>query len=353
MIAAQKLDPSTSAAQVPGPAPGTIMTKEYVQAVGRIAYIWGWLLVNMGIRTPEGYAMKTTHARDLMFTAALACMLMGIAVAPVHAQQPAAQQAQPAAAGESADALRKAAQNPIASLISVPIQENWNFYNQPGDRTQNVLNIQPVIPVSLGKDWNLVVRWITPVIYQPVSIPPVAGPAAQTGYYGLGDMQPAFFVSPKKSKIIWGVGPQLLLPTATKTGILGQGKFGMGPTVVVLVQPGKWTIGTLANNVWSVADHSDLPDVNQFLFQYFINYNLQKGWYITWQPTLTANWEATNGGRWVVPFGGGIGRIMKLGAQPVNLTTQFYGNAVHPPNASPWSLRMQIAFLFPKTPKKS
>jgi hypothetical protein len=303
--------------------------------------------------------MKTKNKLNLL-AAALACLLMGVAAMPVRAQQaqspqdkpaatqekPAAQEAQPAAAADNADALRKAAQNPVASLISVPIQENLNFGIQPGDRTQNVLNIQPVIPVSVGKNWNLIVRWITPIIYQPVG--------TETGYYGLGDMQPAFFLSPKQSKVIWGVGPQLLLPTATKTGILGQGKFGLGPTVVVLVQPGKWTFGALANNVWSVAGHPDdprLPPVNQFLLQYFINYNLQKGWYLTWQPTLTANWRATNGGRWVVPLGGGIGRIMKLGPQPVNVGLQVYGNAIHPPNGSPWSLRLQIAFLYPKKPK--
>jgi hypothetical protein len=274
----------------------------------------------------------------------------------------------PAPDGENADQLRKAAQNPVASLISVPIQENWNFNIGPYDRTQNVLNVQPVIPISAGKDWNLIIRWITPIIYQPVGVvqpPPDTGTGdiaytasqqagsstLQSGIYGLGDMQPAFFFSPKVSKVIWGVGPQLLLPTATKTGILGQGKFGIGPTAVVLVQPGKWTLGLLVNNVWGVAGHSNLPDVNQFLLQYFINYNLPKGWYITWQPTLTANWEMTNGGRWVVPLGGGIGRIMKLGPQPVNLTLQFYGNAVHPPEGSPWTLRVGIAFLYPKKPK--
>jgi hypothetical protein len=257
----------------------------------------------------------------------------------------------PASGAESADQLRKAAQNPVASLISVPIQENWNFNIGPSNRTQNVLNLQPVIPLTLSKDWNLIVRWITPVIFQPVPVPQAQGPPVQSGFYGLGDMQPAFFVSPNKSKVIWGIGPQLLLPTATKTAILGQGKFGLGPTVDLLVQPGKWTFGLLANNVWSVAGHSDLPKVNQFLLQYFINYNLKKGWFLTWQPTLTANWVATNGGRWVVPMGGGVGRIMRLGAQPVNLGLQFYGNAVHPPGASPWGLRMQIAFLFPKAPK--
>jgi hypothetical protein len=257
----------------------------------------------------------------------------------------------PASEAENADKLRKAAQNPVASLISVPIQENWNFNIGPANRTQNILNIQPVIPVTLSTDWNLIIRWITPVIFQPVPVPQAAGPPVQSGFYGIGDMQPAFFVSPKKSKVIWGIGPQLLLPTATKTSILGQGKFGMGPTAVLLVQPGKWTFGLLANNVWSIAGHADLPKVNQFLLQYFINYNLKKGWYLTWQPTLTANWVATNGGRWVVPLGGGVGRIMRLGFQPVNIGLQFYGNAVHPPGASPWGLRMQIAFLFPKKPQ--
>src|SRR5580704_6052534 len=187
----------------------------------------------------------------------------------------------PATAGDNADALRKAAQNPVASLISVPLQENWNFGIGPDDRVQNVLNVQPVIPINLTQNWNLIVRWITPIIYQPVGVeqpPPPSGPdlsfvhpegtvvsQTQPGVYGFGDMQPAFFLSPKKSKVIWGVGPQLLLPTATRTGILGQGKFGLGPTAVVLVQPGKWTLGFLINNVWSVAGHAGLPDVNPFL----------------------------------------------------------------------------------------
>jgi hypothetical protein len=292
--------------------------------------------------------------------ATLACVLIvakhGGETARASQEQPSAQQ-EKAVVGEDNEKLRKAAQNPVASLISVPIQENWNFGIGPSDRIQNVLNIQPVIPVSVGKDWNVIIRWIMPVIYQPLGVqqpPSPIGdpPTVQSGVYGFGDMQPAFFVSPTRSKVIWGIGPQLLLPTATRTGVLGQGKFGLGPGVVALVQPGRWTFGFLANNVWSVAGHPDLPDVNQFLLQYFINYNLNKGWYLTWQPTLTANWQATNGSRWIVPVGGGVGRIMRLGFQPVNLGLQFYGNAVYPPKGSHWNLRLQIAFLFPKTPKK-
>ena len=265
-----------------------------------------------------------------------------------------ATQATPAAATNS-DALRNAAQNPVASLISVPVQENWNFGIQPGNRTQNVLNIQPVIPISLGKNWNLITRWITPIIYQPIPVPqPPGPPAQQTGVYGFGDLNPSFFLSPKKSKVIWGIGPTFVFPTATNTTYLGQGKFSIGPTLVVLVQPTHWTIGFLANNYWSVAGHSDLdkPAVNQFLLQWFANYNMKKGWYLTSGPIITANWRASSGNVWVVPFGGGVGRIMKLGYQPVNITTQFYGNAVHPPGASPWTMKMQIAFLFPKLTKQ-
>ncbi len=245
----------------------------------------------------------------------------------------------------SGEALRKAAQNPVASLISVPLQNNANFGIEPGGRTQDVLNIQPVIPLGLSRDWNLIIRWITPIIWQPL---PAPSPAPEVGKYGFGDMQPSFFFSPKKAgQLIWGAGPVFQLPTATDT-YLGQGKFGMGPTFVGLMQPGPWTIGALVNNVWSVAGSGGRPDVNQMTLQYFINYNLKKGWYLGMQPIITANWEATNGGRWVVPFGGGIGRVMRLGMQPVNLQLGFYGNAIHPVNASSWSMRATLVLLFPK-----
>jgi hypothetical protein len=169
-------------------------------------------------------------------------------------------------------------------------------------------------------------------------------------------MNPSFFFVPKESKIIWGVGPTVVLPTATNTTYLGQGKFSIGPSVVVLVQPKPWTIGFLANNIWSVAGQSNFnsagavnkPPVNQFLLQWFVNYNMKKGWYLTTSPIITANWRATDSNVWTVPFGGGVGRFMKLGFQPVNITAQFYGNAAHPPGASPWGLRLQFVLLFPK-----
>jgi hypothetical protein len=282
----------------------------------------------------------------------LASLVLLLATVPMLGQESQSQPGAQAAAAENSEALRKAALNPVASLISVPVQENWNFGIEPGDRIQNVLNIQPVIPVNLTKNWKLIVRWITPIVYQPVTVLQGSGPNVQTGYYGLGDMQPTFFLSPKVSKLIWGAGPQLVLPTATKKGILGQGKFAIGPSVVVVLQPGKYTLGILTNNVWSVAGNSSMPDVNQFLLQYFINYSLPKGWILTWQPAITADWNAPDNYRWVVPLGGGIGRIMRLGTQPVNIGLQFYGNALHPPGGSSWAMKMQIAFLFPTGAKK-
>ena len=260
----------------------------------------------------------------------------------------AAAQEKPEDGNQTGD-LQKATQNPVSSLISVPLQNNTNFGVNPGYRNQDVLNIQPVIPIGISKDWNLLVRWITPIIYQPV---PNAPGTPETGEYGLGDMQPTFFITPKKpGKLIWGVGPIFQLPTATNT-YLGQGKLGIGPSIVALTQPGHWTLGGLANNVWSVAGSGSRPDVNQFLTQCFINYNLQKGWFIGMAPIITANWEASHGNVWTVPFGGGIGRVTKFGAQPVSLLAQFYGNAVHPANAPSWTMRLQISFLFPKLSKE-
>jgi hypothetical protein len=297
----------------------------------------------------------------------LACVALGILfldTAPSRCQQQAATQQAPSAGGTTD--LQKATQNPVASLISVPIQNNSNFGIGPFARTQNVLNIQPVIPINASENWNLVVRWIAPIIWQPApgtanlevfgieeNTPPyLAAQSVQqsAGVFGFGDMTPTFFLSPAKpGKLIWGAGPVFVLPTATSK-VLGQGKFSMGPSLVMLVQPGKWTLGALVNNAWSVAGPSDRSDVNQMTLQYFVNYNLKKGWYLSSSPVISANWKASKGNVWTAPVGGGVGRVFRLGLQPVNMAAQFYGNAVHPQNGSNWSMRLQIAFLFPKLP---
>jgi hypothetical protein len=263
--------------------------------------------------------------------------------------------AQPAA--NDTAALAKATQNPVASLISVPLQNNSNFGIGSYNRTGDIFNIQPVIPMKLGDKVTLITRIIQPLVWQPDPSQPTGGQA------GIGDMNPTFFLSPTNAgKLIYGLGPTFILPTATST-LTGQGKFSLGPSVVALVQPGPWTVGILINNVFSVAGSSHRPDVNQMLLQWFVNYNMKKGYYLTTGPIVTANWNATGsidaatgndvpGGVWTVPFGGGIGQIRRLGFQPINWTVQFYGNAVHPPGGSPWSFKFQIALLYPKMPKK-
>jgi hypothetical protein len=257
--------------------------------------------------------------------------------------------------GASTEELQKATQNPVASLISVPFQNNVDENIGSYARDRNTLNIQPVIPTRINKNWNLIPRIITPLIYQPFVSPGNPDVYAQEhlGTFGLGDIQPTFFfASSKPSKVIWGAGPALLLPTATDDS-LGTGKWCIGPSLVALLQPGHFTLGALASNLWSFAGSSSRADVNTMSLQYFINYNLSKGWYLTSAPILSANWNASSGNVWVVPFGGGFGRIFKIGNQPVNGSISAYYNVTRP-NTLPsptWQLRVQLALLYPRIPK--
>jgi len=258
------------------------------------------------------------------------------------------QEAQKPDAKASAGDLAKATQNPVASLVSVPLQNFTDFNIGPFGRDRNtILQFQPVIPIQLSENWNLITRTIGALVYQPNISQP------QQGTFGLTDINPSFFLSPAKAgTLIWGAGPTFLLPTASDN-VLGTGKLSIGPGVVVAVQPGKWTLGVLVNNLWSVAGSGSRPDVNFMTLQYFINYNLKKGYYLTSAPINTANWNAPSGNVWLVAVGGGIGRIVRLGFQPVNVSVQAYGNVKRPDNfPSPtWQLKFQIAFLYPKRPK--
>lgn len=237
--------------------------------------------------------------------------------------------------------LAKKSQNPIADLVSVPFQSNTNFNAGPFNRAQEVLNIQPVVPLHLNADWNLISRTIMPVISQP-------NPIFNSSTNGIGDITQEFFLSPTHpGSLIWGVGPVFTVPSATDP-ILGQGKVLLGPTAVLLTTPGHWVIGVLVNNQWSVAGNPLLPNVNQFLAQPFVNYNMAHGWYLTSSPLITANWLAAPGQQWTVPIGGGFGRIFKLGDQPVSANIAAYYNAVRANGAPTWQLRAELSLLFPE-----
>jgi hypothetical protein len=242
---------------------------------------------------------------------------------------------------DEATALAKKTQNPVADLISVPFQNDTNYGYGPNDNVQNVMNIQPVIPIKLNDCYNLITRTIVPVIHQP-------WPDTRNG---IGDIVFSAFLSPRsQGKFIWGVGPVFQLPTGSPKYLLSQGQWGAGPTAVAVYMDGPWVVGALANNIWSFAGDSDRRPVNQMLVQPFINHNFGKGWYVTSSPIITANWLADRKRDvWTLPVGGGAGKIVKLGKLPVNISVQAYTNTKQPHVTGPdWTLRTQIQFLFPK-----
>ena len=251
----------------------------------------------------------------------------------------------PAQAELSSEQLAKMAQNPVGNLISLPFQNNTNFNVGPRDGTQNILNIQPVIPVELSPDWNLITRTILPLIWQP-------GFAAGEGStFGLGDLQLSAFVSPSQpgpGGLIWGAGAVVQMPTSTND--LGNKNWGLGPTGVVLkLEKGNpWVYGVLVNNIWSLSSSQQGGSYNNLLVQPFLNYNFPGGTYLTSSPIITANWKADNSDRWTVPVGGGIGHIFHLGRLPVNAQIGAYYNVVRPDDGADWQVRFQLQLLFPK-----
>ena len=267
-------------------------------------------------------------------------------VVAAHAE-PASDPSPPAAEpeGESATEIAKKLQNPIADLISVPFQNNANFGYGTLKGTQDILNIQPVIPIQLNEDWNLITRTILPLTWQP-QLGPGVGSA-----FGLGNITESLFFSPNNpiGGIIFGFGPAFVLPNAT-TSLVGSNIWGGGPTAVVLKMDGPWVYGALTNNLVSFGGHSGPGgnSYNNFLLQPFVNYNFSEGWYVSSSPVITANWQAKSGQQWIVPFGGAVGKVEKFGKLPVNFSLGAYYNAVRPSGLGPeWQLRAQVTFLLP------
>lgn len=265
--------------------------------------------------------------------AALAAAVLGLAAASA------------ARAALSPEELAKLAQNPVGNLVSVPFQNNTNFNTGPLNGTQNILNIQPVVPFELDKDWNLITRTILPLIWQPGFYP------GQGSRFGLGDLQLSGFVSPSKpgaNGLIWGAGAIAQMPTDTNE--LGNRNWGLGPTAVVLhLKSGDpWVYGVLVNNVWSLSGSQRGGAYNNFLLQPFLNYNFAGGTYVSSSPIVTADWKADSGQRWTVPLGLGVGHIFHLGKLPVNTQVGGYYNVIHPDIGPNWQLRFQVQLMFPK-----
>ena len=253
---------------------------------------------------------------------------------PSFAQDPATN------APDSEAELAKKLSNPVAALISVPFQNNFDFGGGPnGQGFRYTLNFQPVIPISLNTNWNVISRTILPFISQHDMI----GDSSQTG---LGDITQSFFFSPVKPTggWIWGAGPALLIPTATDDA-LGSGKFGLGPTVVVLKQVGGWTYGALVNHIWSVTGDDDRDAVNSTFLQPFVAYQTKTHTTFTLNTESSYDWEQS---QWKVPVIVQASQLLKIGKLPLSLQIGGKYYAEGPSGAPTWGLRFSITLLFPQ-----
>jgi hypothetical protein len=246
------------------------------------------------------------------------------------------------------DDLAAKTQNPVGAMYSLPFKFTFDYGAENGEAS--FLNIQPVIPVTVG-DWNLINRVILPLIDTPGMVsgtPAIPTPIPGNGATGLGDINYSVFLSPAEpGKVIWGIGPSLMMDTATDDQ-LGSGKWSAGPTAVFLTQPKPWTVGLLARHLWSFAGDSDRSSVNQLLLEPFINYNLEGGWYLITDMVMTANLQADSGNQWTIPLGGGFGKMFEIGSQKMNTKLEAYYNVESPNGAPDWSLNWTLQFIFPR-----
>jgi hypothetical protein len=241
-------------------------------------------------------------------------------------------------AQDSTDELAKKLSNPVASLISVPFQFNADFGAGPsGNGTNFTTKVQPVIPFELNADWNVISRTILPITF--------ADDIYTDDKFGLGDTNQSFFFSPKEptNGIVWGVGPVFLIPTATDP-LLGTGKWGAGPTGLVLVQADKWTVGMLASQLWSFAGDTSRPEVNQLFMQPFVSYSLGEG------QTLSANLEASYdwvGDQWTVPLNLSYSKVFTINKQPMSWQIGLKKYINPTANSADWGIRTGLTFMFP------
>lgn len=242
------------------------------------------------------------------------------------------------ATAQSADELAKQTQNPVASLITVPLQGNWDFGLGDREAVGTLLNVQPVMPFAVSSSTNVILRVIMPLTSQP-------SPDG-TRINGLGDIVTTAFFSPQKSgRLIWGAGPVFLLPAATNSS-LGSEKFGIGPSAVALTQPGNWTIGWLFNHIWSVSGANDRDDVDTTYLQPFANYNLGAGLSVGVSIEASGNWEADE--TWTAPLLFNVSKVALLGKRPVSFMLAAGPTIASPEAGADWRFRLQAAFLFPR-----
>jgi len=306
----------------------------------------------MSVLTSQPASRKTSYRGDPTTVAfarvpsrstvvAWGMLTMAAIAYPSWALAQTASQAQPPAGGQAltdATDLAKQTQNPVSSLISLPLQANWDFGLGDRDATGTLFNIQPVMPFGITPSTNIILRVIMPLTSQP-------GPDG-VRVNGLGDVVATAFFSPAKSgRIVWGAGPVFLLPAATNNA-LGTEKFGIGPSVVALAQPGPWTVGFLFNHIWSTSGANDREDVNATFLQPFVNYNLGRGLAVGAVMEATANWEADE--TWTAPLLFTVSKVAVLGKRPVNFLAGAGPTVASPEGGANWRFRLAAIFMFPR-----
>jgi hypothetical protein len=286
--------------------------------------------------------------------AGVAATALGLVTQPLRAQvatveagksNPAAAAAPENAAALESDEqnLAKQLANPVASLISVPFQFNYDGrLNTLDNGWRANLNIQPVVPISINPDWNVISRTIFPVVYSEDAI------VGSGRIFGTGDTVQSLFLSPVKpwNGIIWGVGPAFLLPTGS-SDVYSAHQWGAGPTAVALTQAGPWTIGALSNHIWSFARTGyPAPQVNATFIQPFASYTTKDAWTFTLNSESTYNWVAH---QWQIPINFVVSKVVKIGPQLVSFGAGVRYYAASPdPLAKGWGARAIVTFLFPK-----
>jgi hypothetical protein len=245
---------------------------------------------------------------------------------------------------DSAEELAKETQNPVAALISLPLQLNYDDKIGPDRQGERwLLNVQPVIPFSIGEDWNLISRTIVPLVSQKDVVP---GAGSDTG---IGDINQSFFFSPKQPSAggwIWGAGPVLLLPTGSDSRLTAD-KWGLGPTAVVLRQANGWTYGVLANHIWSVAGNDARNDLSVTFLEPFLSYTTKTFTTFGVNTESTYDWKAQE---WSVPVNVVVQQLIKVGGQPIALQAGVRYWVDSPSGGGPegWGFRLAVTFLFPK-----
>lgn len=239
----------------------------------------------------------------------------------------------------SIDELVKLKQNPVSGLRQVSLDVTLSPNVPVTGGTEGSYSTQIVWPFSMGEDWKLISYTIIPVLQEPRG----------KGSYdvGLGNTLINFFAAPAKpdGNFVWGAGPAILLPTHTDS-TLGSDRLGLGPSTVFYYAEDQWGAGLVLQNIWSMGGNGR-DEVNAFDAQYFLNYNLPKGWFLYSNASITADWLSPSSDRWTIPVGGGIGKVFTIGKQSASAAIQSLYNAVRADDAPDWALNFQFSLLFP------